>query len=236
MSEATVPEDASALSRADRALFRVEQGFAFLAGVSILIVMLVSVANIIGRKLGETLDDMGLDALADWFGPVPGFVDWMEQAVPLIAFLAVAYCQRLGGHIRMDLLIGALKGRALYVAEWLGTLFILALALILIYGSWLHFERSFDWNAPMYSRDSTIDIGLPLWPVKLLVPVMLAFLSLRLVLQLWAYTVAILQNPATAVAVPRIESAAEQAEHEAETLAEIAPRAESADLAKGARP
>ncbi|MEM9781102.1 MAG: TRAP transporter small permease [Pseudomonadota bacterium] len=221
MAEATVPEDDSIVSRADRALYRVEQGFALIAGLTILAVMLVSVANILGRKLGEWANDAGLDGIAAWLGPVPGFVDWMEQAVPLIAFLAIAYCQRLGGHIRMDLLVGQLRGRALYVAEWLGTLFILVLVLVLIWGSWTHFGRSFDWNAPMYSRDSSIDIGLPLWPVKLLVPVMLAFMALRLGLQLWAYTAAIRDNPEHGVGVPRIESAAEQAEHEAETLHEI---------------
>ncbi|MEM6974381.1 MAG: TRAP transporter small permease [Pseudomonadota bacterium] len=221
MAEAHVPEDDSAVSRADRALFRIEEGFALLAGLAILAVMLVSVANILGRKFGEWANDAGLVWLTGYLGPVPGFVDWMEQAVPLIAFLAIAYCQRLGGHIRMDLLIGQLRGRALFAAEWLGTLFILLLVLVLIWGSWTHFERSFDWNAPNYSRDSSIDIGLPLWPVKLLVPVMLGFMALRLGLQLWAYSVAIRDNPEHGVGVPRIESAAEQAEAEAETLVEV---------------
>ncbi|MEL6574437.1 MAG: hypothetical protein AAFQ81_00985, partial [Pseudomonadota bacterium] len=80
------------------------------------------------------------------------------------------------------------------------------------------FGRSFDWNSPNWSRDSTIDIGLPIWPIKLVVPVMLALFALRLILQLWAYTKAIRENPVAAVAVPKIESAAEQAEAEAETV------------------
>ncbi|MEO1470105.1 MAG: TRAP transporter small permease [Pseudomonadota bacterium] len=209
MSASTVPEDDSLLSRIDRAFFRVEAGFALAAGLTILIVMLVSVANILGRKF------LGI--------PVPGFVDWMEQAVPLIAFLAVGYCQRLGGHIRMDLLVGQLRGRALYIAEWLATLVIILLVLVLMMGAWQHFDRSFDWNAPLYSRDSSIDIGLPIWPVKLLVPVMLALLAARLALQLWAFTRAVRTVPEVAVAVPRIESAAEQAEAEAETLHAIEP-------------
>jgi TRAP-type mannitol/chloroaromatic compound transport system permease small subunit len=204
MSEYAVPADASLLSRLDRLLFRLEYALALGAGLAILTVMLVSVANILGRKL------FGL--------PVPGFVDWMEQAVPLIAFLGVGYCMRLGGHIRMDLAIGQLRGRALYAAEFAGTLLILLLVLVLIAGSWLHFERSFDWGSPLWSRDSTIDIGLPIWPVKLVVPVMLSLLALRLALQLWAFARAVVENPAEAVAVPKIESAAEQAEHEAEAV------------------
>lgn len=202
--DASVPEDDSALSRADRGLFRLERIFALVAGLTILGVMLVSVANILGRWLFDI--------------PVPGFVDWMEQAVPIIAFFGLAFCHRLGGHIRMDLLIGQLKGRALYLAELMSTLLILGLTVFLIWGSWRHFDRSFDWNAPNWSRDSTIDIGLPIWPVKLVVPVMLTFFALRLLLHVWAYLRAIAQNPTFAVGVPKIESAAEQAENEADAV------------------
>jgi TRAP-type C4-dicarboxylate transport system permease small subunit len=204
MTAQAVPEDDSAVSRADRALFAVERIMALVAGITILFVMLVTVANILGRKFFNL--------------PVPGFVDWMEQAVPLIAFLGIAFCQRLGGHIRMDLLVGKLGGRTLWVAEFLGVLLILLISLVLIWGSWLHFERSFDWNSPMWSRDSTIDINLPIWPIKLVVPIMLGFLALRCCLQLWAYARAIRSGEERPVAVPLIENAAEQAEREAETV------------------
>jgi TRAP-type mannitol/chloroaromatic compound transport system permease small subunit len=39
----------------------------------------------------------------------------------------------------------------------------------------------------LFSRDSSIDIGLPLWPAKLVVPLAFTLLWLRLVLQLWGY-------------------------------------------------
>ncbi|MGF1502642.1 MAG: TRAP transporter small permease subunit [Paracoccaceae bacterium] len=218
MADASVPEDGSAVSRADRALFVLERALAAGAGLLILIVMLVSVANILGRKFKDWALDGGYDGLAAWLGPVPGYVDWMEQVVPLIAFLGIAYCQRLGGHIRMDIVVGQLSGRALYIAEVLGVLLLLAITLTLIWGSWLHFDRSFDWNAPMWSRDSTVDLSLPTWPVKLAVPIMLVLFALRLLVQLWAYGRAIRRGDQIAVAVPRIESAAEQAEHEAKTV------------------
>ncbi len=32
--------------------------------------------------------------------PLPGYVDWIEQAMPLIAFMGIAFVQREGGHIR----------------------------------------------------------------------------------------------------------------------------------------
>ena len=95
--------------------------------------------------------------------------------------------------------------------------------ILLIWGSWAHFQRSFDWGSPLWSRDSTIDIGLPIWPAKLLVPLAFSILALRLVLQLWAYGRAIRTGGDRPVAVPLIEDAAQQAMREAETLGQRDP-------------
>lgn len=198
MSSKTVLEDDSALSKADRTLFKIEGWFNLAGGILILAVMLVSVANILGRKLFNT--------------PVPGFIDWMVSAVPLIAFLGIAYCQRLGGHIRMDLLVGSLQRRALWLFELLSVLLIALLTIILIYGSWNHAERAISIG------DSTIDINLPTWPVKIMVPIMLLFLLARLALQIWGYWRAFKNNEDNPVGVPMIEDAAAQAAHEAETV------------------
>lgn len=150
--------------------------------------------------------------------PIPGYVDWIEQAMPLIAFIGISYCQRLGGHIRMDILIGLLKGRSLWIAEFIGTLLIMVLILLLVWGSWAHFERSFDWSAPYWSRDSSLDIRLPLWPAKLLVPMAFSVLFLRLVLQVWGYARAIISGTLQPVAVPLIEDASMIAKQEAEAV------------------
>jgi len=217
-----VPADGSLLSRLDRAYHRSEQWLALGAGLIILGVMVLSVAQILGRKL--------LDL------PVPGYIDWMEQAVPLIAFLGIGYCQRLGGHIRMDIVMRQLKGRALLVAEFLGVFLMLVLVLLISYGAWLHFERAFDWNAPLYSRDSTIDLSLPTWPVKLMVPLMLWLFSLRLVLQLWAYARGIVRGDDAPAGVPRVVSAAEQAEAEASTVSGADPSSADATPGGGRQP
>ncbi len=206
MSGQSVLADTSAASRADRLVWRLERALTLTAGLFILGVMLLSVANILGRKLFNA--------------PVPGFVDWMVQAIPVIAFLGLAGCQRVGGHIRMDILVGQLKGRALWAFELVSCLLMFGLALVLAWGAWLHFERSFAWSAPLWSRDSTIDINLPTWPVKLLVPVMLVLLALRLALQIWGYARALRTGEARPVAVPLIESASEQAQAEAETVSD----------------
>ncbi|MGC9369705.1 MAG: TRAP transporter small permease subunit [Paracoccaceae bacterium] len=200
----SVLSDDSALSRADRALYRLERVLALLSGLAVFSLMVLAVISVAGRNFFNA--------------PLPGYVDWIEQAMPLIAFMGVAYTQRDGGHIRMDILVGALRGRALWAAEFVTTALILALMLLLVWGSWAHFQRSFDFAAPMWSRDSSMDIALPLWPAKLLAPVAFSVLCLRLALQLWGYGRAFLLNLVEPVAVPLVQSAAEQAAAEAETV------------------
>lgn len=201
---ATVLSDDSRLSRLDRGLYRVERVLALLSGLAVFALMVLAVVSVGGRNFLNQ--------------PLPGYVDWIEQAMPLIAFMGVAYTQRDGGHIRMDILVGQLRGRALWLAELVTTLAILLLMLFLVYGSWQHFARSFDFGAPMWSRDSSMDIGLPLWPAKLLAPVAFGVLCLRLALQVWGYWRALVTGAREPVAVPLVEDAATQARREAERL------------------
>ena len=201
---ASVLEDGSTLSRLDRALFKLEGVFALLSGLAIFALMFLAVVSVGGRNFFNA--------------PVPGYVDWIEQAMPLIAFMGVAYTQRLGGHIRMDILVGQLKGRTLWLAEFTTAFFMLALMILLVWGTWSHFERSFEFDARFWSRDSSMDIALPIWPAKLLAPVAVFVLCLRLVIQLIAYGRAIVLGLDAPVAVPLIESAAEQAAREADAM------------------
>ncbi len=203
-SSATVLTDGSLLSRLDRSLYKLEGIFALLSGLAVFGLMVLAVVSVSGRNFFNA--------------PLPGYVDWIEQAMPLIAFMGVAFTQRDGGHIRMDMLIGALRGRALWAAEFITVTAMLILIVLLVWGSWSHFARSFDFGAPMWSRDSSMDIGIPLWPAKLLAPVAFAVLALRLALQLWGYGRAFITGTATPVGVPMVESPAEQAAREAASV------------------
>jgi TRAP-type C4-dicarboxylate transport system permease small subunit len=196
-----VPEDGSTLSRLDRGFERIERVLALLSGMAVFGLMLLAVFSVSGRNMFNS--------------PLPGYVDWIEVAMPLIAFLGISWTQRNGGHIRMDILVGRLKGRPLWAAELVTTLVTLLLIVLLIWGSWAHFGRSFDINAPLWSRDSSIDIKLPLWPAKLLVPVAFSILSARLAIQAWSYAHALITGATNPVAVPMMRSVADQAAEEA---------------------
>lgn len=201
---ASVLEDASLLSRLDRTLLKLEWGMAFVSGLGAFVLMVLAVWSVGGRNLFNE--------------PLRGYVDWIQAAMPVIAIFGISYVQRQGGHIRMDILVGALGGRALWLAEFLTTLLVLVLMVLLVWGTWAHFDRSFDIAKPNWSRDSSIDIGLPIWPAKLVVPVAFSVISLRLLLQLWGFGRAFLLGLDRPVAVPLVQSAAEQAAAEADHM------------------
>lgn len=201
---ATVLTDDSLLSRVDQGLMRLERFMALLAGLAVFGLMVLAVVSVSGRN--------GFNE------PLPGYVDWITQLMPLIAFMGISYVQRDGGHIRMDILVSRLSGRPLWLFEFITTALILILMVLLVWGTWAHFDRSFDMTKPMWSRDSTIDIGLPIWPAKLLAPIAFSILSLRCVIQLTGYARAIATGTDSPVAVPLIQSAAEQAAAEAEHI------------------
>ena len=201
---AAVLEDSSLLSRLDRALLPLERFCALLSGLAIFSLMFLAAWSVTGRKF--------------FASPLAGYVDYIEAAMPIIAIMGVSYVQRDGTHIRMDMLVGALKGRMLWLFELISVLLILVFIVALTWGAWEHFARSFDCARPLCSRDSSIDIGLPIWPSKLVVPLAFGVLVLRLLLQAWGYGRALVLGLENPVAVPLTISVAEQARLEARAL------------------
>ena len=197
-------QDCSLLSRLDRALLPVERICALISGLAIFSLMFLATYSVTGRKF--------------FASPLAGYVDYIEAAMPIIAIMGVSYVQRDGTHIRMDMFVSALKGRILWLFELLSVLLILLLISALTWGAWEHFERSFDCARPLCSRDSSVDIGLPIWPSKLVVPVAFGVLLLRLCLQAVGYARALILGLEQPVAVPLTRSVAEQAELEARSL------------------
>jgi len=153
---AAVLEDSSLLSKLDRMLLPVERFCALLSGLAIFSLMFLAAYSVTARK---------------FFGsPLLGYVDYIEAAMPVIAIMGVSFVARDGTHIRMDMLVNALKGRMLWLFELISVLLMLLLIVGLTYGAWEHFDRSFDCARPWCSRDSSIDVSLPIWPSKLVVP------------------------------------------------------------------
>ncbi|MZR29062.1 TRAP transporter small permease subunit [Sneathiella litorea] len=158
--------------------------------------MLIGVTQVFSRKLLNI--------------PIPGYIDYIEQSMVIFAFFGIAYCQRLGGHVRMDLLMSKLSARPLYFFEALATLIGIIVISILIENSWLHFLRAYELG------DSTIDIGLPIWPAKLAIPLAFGVLWIRFTIQLIGFLRLLVNPNAEIIAVPVIEDVTEIARHEIE--------------------
>lgn len=182
------------LSLFDRWLRPVEDALNMVAALAIFALMFLGVAQIALRKFFNA--------------PIVGYIDLVELSMATFAFLGAAYCQRLGDHIRMEILIGMLKGRALWWAEFLGTLAALIMVGVLVWFGWEHFLRSF------LIGDTTIDAEYPVWPSKLLVPVAFAVWWLRLLLQLFGFLRLARHPEAEPVAVPLMMDAAAHAREE----------------------
>lgn len=200
MSEAThtVLEDNSRLSKVDSHFSKLESKLALIGGVVIFTLVILSVINILGRWLFNL--------------PVNGYIDWVEQSIAFFAFLGIAFTQRLGAHIRMDILLSRLKGRALWLLELITVVLVLPLIIFLIYGSYLHFFRAYSIG------DTSFDIDLPTWPAKLVVPIALSFLVIRIIIQILGYIRAIKKDTDKPIAVPLIEDASTVATKEAENI------------------
>lgn len=184
------------LTTIDGAVARVENALNALAGICIFALMLFVVVEVVGRRLFRF--------------PIPGHIDWVELGMITFALLGAAYCQRLGGHVRMELLVSRLRGRTMWLLETFGTVVALVVIGVLVVGSWTHFLRA--WTI----GDTTIDIQLQTWPSKLVVPVALALLWVRLLIQLWGYLRLLVSPDARVLAVPITLGLHEQAQQQIE--------------------
>ncbi|TAJ82448.1 TRAP transporter small permease subunit [Reyranella sp.] len=184
----------TALAVAHRYWSRLEDGMNLIAAAAIFFLMFVGVFQIIGRTAFNTA--------------IYGYIDYMEQASALFAFLGISYAQRVGAHIRMDLLLRGFSLRFLWSMELFAVLVAMLAITTLIDSTWQNFLRAYQLG------DSTIDIKLPVWPTKLLVPFVLAVLWVRLALQAADYARLIRFPNAAPIAVPVIETIEVQAQNE----------------------
>ena len=195
------------LRKLDRLSAKLEDALNLVAAVAIFGVMAFGVAQIVSRSVSNILHEL-VPAIPPF--AIYGYIDYVQFIAVLYAMLGIAYCQRLGGHIRMEIVLGLMRGRVLWALEALAVLLGAVVTVFLIWGTWDNFHNAWA------RGDSSMDINLPLWPAKLVVPLMLAVLLWRLLLQLWAYLALVGKPYAEQVGVPRIEDAKEAARREIE--------------------
>lgn len=170
------------LHRLDAALARAEAATAVIAGAVIFGLMLLVTAEVVLRRLFNA--------------PIPGQQDITILSMAAFGVLCISFCYRHAGHISMDLLVTALRGRPRWILQLLITVLVLMTVTAVWPGTWTHFLRAYSIG------DTTFGIGLPTWPSKLAAPVGLGILWLRLILEVWIYGRLIVNPQADPVGVP----------------------------------
>lgn len=130
-------------ARADRALSIVEKLGMVIAALSILTLGAAMVAGVLLRPADPRLYSLAME--------LGGPVNW-----PL-TYLGAAYIWRNNGHVQFDWMLGRLKGRSHSVAQIVGCLVSLAVAVMLTWIAW----RTLNF----YYRGSqgTLTMGIPYW-------------------------------------------------------------------------
>lgn len=152
--------------RLDRWLRWPEDTFNFIAALAIMLMMIMGVVQIIA----------GLRWLFN--APIFGYIDVIELSMPVLAIMGIAYCQRMGVHIRMDILIQNFSGRLLWITETFAALCTFVIMIFLCFFAFNFFLDAYQIG------DSTTDAEISTWPSKLLVPIAFAVLVLRMVVQI----------------------------------------------------
>lgn len=178
----------------DRFFDRIETPLNLIGGIFVLGLAALGVVQVIMRSLFDI--------------PLLGYVDIIEQGTAVFAFLGLAYCQRAGEHIRMEIVLQALPRPSLFRVEVINTAFATVVVGTLLPGSFLYFQRAYLFG------DSTMAIGLPTWPGKLLVFCALIMLLVRLLIQLLGFLRLAINPEAQPVAVPLPQNVQSVAAHE----------------------
>ncbi|MDA0916123.1 MAG: TRAP transporter small permease [Proteobacteria bacterium] len=180
-------------------LNKIENFLIVFSGIAIFIVMILTSFQIISRVLGY---------------PWPGYLELSELSVSIFAFLGVAYAQRVDSHIRMELIVGNLKGRLKWFVEVFATFFGFLIILILIKYSFLFALDSYKIG------DTTYDYLYPTWPAKALVPIGFSIWALRLLLELIGYVRMLFLPNSEPFAIPVTKSPEELANEEIKVIRE----------------
>jgi C4-dicarboxylate transporter, DctQ subunit len=183
------------LRRLEAVIGPIETFFNLMAALCILSLMFIGVIQIVARTVFNA--------------PIWGYIDMVELAMALFAFLGISYCQRLGGHVRMELGLNNLSPRAQAVAEVVSTAVALGVVGVLVWYGATHAWRAYE------SGDSTIDAQFLVWPSKAVVPLALGLLWLRLWINALGYLRLAASPHLQPIGVPVIEDVETQALKEA---------------------
>lgn len=150
--------------RIERVIAAIETALNYGSVVFILFLMFFAAAEVVGRYVFNA--------------PIRGHMEIVELIMAAVVFLGMAYTQRVGGHVRMEIFItGVIKGRYRDIAECITLLVSLAIYGVIAY---------YTLQNTMYSReigDVTSFIKWPTWQSKLCISIGSMLLCVRFIIE-----------------------------------------------------
>lgn len=145
------------------------RGFGLISAVATFVMMLLVVANVVGRYLFNK--------------PVTGTLEFTESLLVIIIFLSVALTQYDGGHIRVNLLTRRLP------KAWARVLTVIAMLVGAVFFAWCAYAAwNFAVQAYSFNEHEWGEVMFPLWPMKFVVFLGISLLALQFLLDAIAET------------------------------------------------
>jgi len=148
----------------NRLAWRVENALSLVSAALILFAMLLVSAEVISRKFFNT--------------PIPGQLELGELLMPPIIFLAIAYTQSTGGHVRMTLVIDHMPPAWRHVMEIAVKLLAIAIYAVLFFYSAKYAYRTWQFQDVTMSPPYFL-----IWPSAAMVPIGIFLVTLRVYLE-----------------------------------------------------
>jgi TRAP-type C4-dicarboxylate transport system permease small subunit len=139
---------------------RLHYAIAMLGTALVFITMFITTSDVIGRYFRM---------------PLPGAMEISELALGVMVFLGWAYTQAEKGHIAIDILFKRLPQKVQNILDIIIPLFGLTLMGLI---GWRAVGFAMDCKS---SHESTVDLGIPVWPFKLIIFIGAVTLCIQLI-------------------------------------------------------
>ena len=154
------PDDRTGGDPLDRTLDWLLKKMAALSGIILFVMMFLVVANTLTRKFFNA--------------PIAGAFEITQSLLTLAIFLSLAYTQRVGGHISVDVLSRHFSGSVQLLARLMAPALGFLCFAWATYANWHYAMDSLQMNEQEWG-----EITYPLWPVKMLMCIGLGILTLQ---------------------------------------------------------
>jgi TRAP-type C4-dicarboxylate transport system permease small subunit len=148
----------------NRFAWRVENALSLVSAALILFAMLLVSAEVISRKFFNM--------------PIPGQLELGELLMPPIIFLAIAYTQSTGGHVRMTIVIDHMPPAWRHAAE-----IIVKILAIAVYAVLCFYSAKFAWRTWQFHDVTMSPPYFLIWPSAIMVPIGMFLVTLRVYLE-----------------------------------------------------